>query len=353
MPVSKEDIMRALSAVRDESGGDLVSLGRIESIDIDGADVTVHAGIPSIDPAERAAMEAAIESAVKKAVHGVKRVKADIGFSAPARQQHAHEPAPKENLLPDVRHVLLVGSGKGGVGKSTVAVNMAVTLLKRGLKVGLLDMDVYGPSIPTMLGLFARPETDGEKIIPLDAGGMPVMSLGFLIEPGEAVIWRGPMLNTAARQFLGEVDWGPLDVLVVDLPPGTGDVAISMAQLTKVSGAVVVSTPQEVSLVDVRRAVGMFRRLEIPVLGIVENMSHFVCDGCGKVHEIFARGGAKRAAEEMEIPFLGEIPLTPAVREGGDAGRPAAAVPGSPAAAAFESIARQVMTALDARTVKS
>jgi ATP-binding protein involved in chromosome partitioning len=248
-------------------------------------------------------------------------------------------------MLPAVKNIILVGAGKGGVGKSTVAVNLAVALAKHGASVGLLDADFYGPSIPMMTGLSdQRPVSpDGKRLEPLEALGMKVMSLGFLVEPDQALIWRGPMLHGALQQMMRDVNWGALDYLVLDLPPGTGDVVLTVSQSIRAAGAVLVTTPQDVALADVVRAKQMFDKVNIPVLGIVENMSQFVCPHCHTATPIFHHGGGRRAAELFKIPFLGEIPLELRVRVGGDQGRPVvAAYPDSPEAEAFMSVARAV-----------
>src|SRR5262249_31131779 len=248
-------------------------------------------------------------------------------------------------MLPAVKNVILVGAGKGGVGKSTVAVNLAVALARHGAQVGLLDADFYGPSIPMMTGLSEqRPVSpDGKRLEPLEALGVKIMSLGFLVEPDQALIWRGPMLHGALQQLLRDVNWGALDYLVLDLPPGTGDVALTISQSIRASGAVLVTTPQDVALADVVRAKQMFDKVHIPVLGIVENMSQFVCPHCHATTPIFHHGGGRRAAELFQVPFLGEIPLELRVRVGGDEGKPVvAAAPESPEAEAFMSVARAV-----------
>jgi ATP-binding protein involved in chromosome partitioning len=230
------------------------------------------------------------------------------------------------DLLPTVKNVVLVAAGKGGVGKSTVAANLAVALKKHGATVGLLDADIYGPSVPILMGVKDNPEkvavNGGFKLKPPIAHGLPVMSIGFFLEPDQAVIWRGPMLGKALQQLMADVDWGNLDYLIVDMPPGTGDVQITFSQQLKVTGALLVATPQQVALADVVRAKSMFDKVMVPIIGIVENMSYFICDNCNKKHEIFSRGGAERAAENFKIPFLGEIPITPALREWGDKGVP-------------------------------
>lgn len=227
--------------------------------------------------------------------------------------------------LQGVKNTVAVASGKGGVGKSTVAVNLTVALQSMGARVGILDADIYGPNVPGMLGVTGRPILANDKIQPLYGYGVPVMSMGFLADEGTAMIWRGPMVAQALRQLIEDVDWGQLDYLIVDLPPGTGDAPLSLAQILPLAGAVIVSTPQEVALQDVRRGIAMFEKLRVPNLGVVENMSYFVCGSCEERHEIFDHGGAARAAETAGVPLLGEIPLDPSIRRGGDQGRPPAA----------------------------
>ena len=246
-----------------------------------------------------------------------------------------------------VRHVVAVASGKGGVGKTTVSVNLAVALAREGLKVGLLDADIYGPNVPLMMGTERLPPLQEGKLVPAENFGVKVISMGFLVKPGEALIWRGPMLHGAVNKFLKEVLWGDLDYLLADLPPGTGDVQLSLAQSIALSGALVVTTPQEVALQDVERAVAMFKKVKVPVLGIVENMSNFICPHCGKGTEIFDRGGGVRAAEAYKVPFFGEIPLVPEVRAGADSGHPLVLThPDSPAGVAFTQVARKLAAQL-------
>jgi len=253
-----------------------------------------------------------------------------------------------DDLVPEVKNVVLVMSGKGGVGKSTVATNLALALSRMGAKVGLLDADIYGPSIPTMLGVSGQPTSDGQKISPLERFGVRLMSIGFLLEdPKSAVVWRGPMLHGALLQFLKDVSWGPLDFLLLDLPPGTGDVALTLSQKVRASGAVIVTTPQEVALQDVYKSVSMCQKVGIPILGVVENQSYFVCDGCDKRHELFGAGGGKKVAEFAVAPLLGQIPLHPSVREWGDAGTPLVeAAPLSPTARAFVHVAERLLESL-------
>jgi ATP-binding protein involved in chromosome partitioning len=248
-----------------------------------------------------------------------------------------------------------VGAGNGGVGKSTTAVNLAVALRQKGARVGLMDTDVYGPNIPQMLGITAQPEvTEERKMIPPEAHGIKVISMGMLVPPDQPVIWRGPMLHGAVQQFMRDVAWGDLDYLVVDLPPGTGDVSLSMAQSVPVAGAVVVTTPQGVSVSDVRKAVAMFRQLNIPVLGVIENMSWFECPHCQEKTEIFGRGGGQKMATDLMIPFLGAIPIDTRVREGGDEGQPiVVAAPDAPAARAFIDVAGKVAAQVSIQAMRT
>jgi ATP-binding protein involved in chromosome partitioning len=259
-------------------------------------------------------------------------------------------PAPAaEPVLPGVTSVIAVASGKGGVGKSTVAVNLAVALAQSGLKVGLLDADIYGPSLPRMLGVDAKPEVRGGKMIPLNAWGLVCMSIGLLVAEETAMVWRGPMVMGALNQMLSQVEWGTLDVLVIDMPPGTGDAQLTLAQKARLAGAVIVSTPQDIALIDARRGIKMFEQVLVPVLGLVENMSYFACPHCGTRTDIFGHGGAAAEAARIGVPLLGEIPLRLAIRETGDAGTPiCAAAPESEEAGAFRAIAAKVAAALTA-----
>ena len=259
-------------------------------------------------------------------------------------QNQAREIGP-DDPVPEVKHVILVMSGKGGVGKSTVASNLALALSRMGHSVGLLDADIYGPSIPTMFGITGQPQSDGKQIQPLERFGIKLMSIGFLLEdPKSAVVWRGPMLHGALLQFLKDVNWGKLDFLLLDLPPGTGDVALTLAQKVRSTGAVIVTTPQEVALQDVYKSVSMAQKVGIPLLGVVENESYFVCDGCTKRHELFGSGGGQSVAEFAKAPLLGQIPLHPSVRQWGDAGTPVVqAAPESETAQAFVAIALKLV----------
>lgn len=251
----------------------------------------------------------------------------------------------EDDPVPGVKNVVLVMSGKGGVGKSTVAANLALAISRMGYRVGLLDADMYGPSVPTMFGIAGKPMSDGSRIKPLERFGIKLMSIGFLLDdPKSAIVWRGPMLHGALVQFLKDVDWGDLDFLLLDLPPGTGDIALTLSQKVRASGAVMVTTPQEVALADVYKSVSMCQKVGIPITGVVENESYFVCDGCEKRHEIFGSGGGQKIAEAAGAPLLGQLPLDPSVRKWGDAGTPVVqAAPGSEIAKAFVSVAERLI----------
>jgi ATP-binding protein involved in chromosome partitioning len=258
-------------------------------------------------------------------------------------------------MIQGVKNIIAVASGKGGVGKSTVSANLALGLAKLGMKVGILDADIYGPSLPKLFGLHGKPQIDENKIMqPLEAHGLKVMSIGFLVEEETPMIWRGPMVMSALQQMMREVNWGDLDVLVVDMPPGTGDAQLTMAQAVPLAGAVIVSTPQDLALIDARRGISMFKRVEVPILGIVENMSFFVCPHCGTRSDIFGHGGARHEAERLDVPFLGEVPLHIDIRTLSDAGTPViVAAADSPHAAAFMTIANGVKQALEGGSVKA
>jgi ATP-binding protein involved in chromosome partitioning len=260
---------------------------------------------------------------------------------------HHEDTQARANLIPGVKYVIAVSSGKGGVGKSTVSVNLAVAMGQSGAKVGLLDADIYGPNIPMMMGIDKTPEQKDGKISPAESHGIKLISMGFFVPEDQAVVWRGPMVHTAIQQLFRDVLWGELDYLLIDLPPGTGDAQLTLSQLVPLAGAITVTTPQEVALHDVRKGMMMFQKVNVPLLGIVENMSYFVCGHCGERTEIFAHGGGERAAETLGVPFLGRVPIDPAIREGGDTGRPlVVADPASPQAKAFHGIAAQVMARL-------
>jgi len=341
MAATRDDVLKALSRVRDpESGKSVVEAGLVQGLVLrDG-----NAGF-AIEVAEargRAAepLRLACEEAVR-AVPGVLSVTAVLTahHDTAAPREQRREPAG----IPGVKAVIAVASGKGGVGKSTVAVNLALALAKLGWKTGLLDADIYGPSVPRLLGIAEKPETDGHKLTPMSKFGIKAMSIGFLVGEDTPMIWRGPMVQSALTQMMNDVDWAPLDVLVVDMPPGTGDAQLTMAQRVPLKGAVIVSTPQDIALIDARKGLAMFQKTKVPVLGIVENMSVFVCPHCGEATHIFGRDGARDTAARMGVTFLGAIPLVPAIRETSDAGTPVvAAAPDSAEAQAFLALAAKV-----------
>jgi ATP-binding protein involved in chromosome partitioning len=336
--VTKEQVLSALRNVQDpDLHKDIVTLGFVKEVEIAGGEVdfTVELTTPACPVKDQMKAEA---EALVAALPGVTAARAKMTANVSTRGGFGRQ------QIPGIRNIVAVGAGKGGVGKSTTSVNLAVALAMKGARVGLLDGDVYGPNIPQMLGCKASPAVDAEKrIVPPEAHGIKVISMGMLVPPDQPIIWRGPMLHGAVQQFMRDVAWGELDYLIVDLPPGTGDVALSMAQSVPMAGAVVVTTPQGVSVSDVTKAVGMYRQLNIPVLGVVENMSYFVCGHCQERTEIFGNGGGRKMAEAMQIPFLGEVPIDTRVRAGGDEGLPiVSSAPDAPAAQAFASVASQV-----------
>ena len=268
----------------------------------------------------------------------------EVNSEGTATGQGKPQRQPTENPIPGVKNVIAISSGKGGVGKSTVAVNLAVALAQTGANVGLMDADIYGPNIPLMMGVTQPPEKEGEKIRPAESHGVKVMSMGFFVPEETPVVWRGPMVHGAIQQFFRDVLWDELDYLLIDLPPGTGDVQLTLSQLVPMTGAVSVTTPQEVALHDVRKGVMMFKKVNVPILGVIENMSYFVCGHCGERSDIFSFGGGERAAEKFGVPFLGRIPLDPAIREGGDSGLPILiANPSSAQAKAFKEMAETLI----------
>jgi len=336
--VDKEQVLSVLRGVVDpDLHKDIVSLGFVKDVAVRGGEVdfTIELTTPACPVKDDLKKQA---ETLVAALPGVTAARAKMTANVSTRGGMGRQ------QVPGIRNIVAVGAGKGGVGKSTTSVNLAVALAQKGARVGLIDGDVYGPNIPQMLGLTEAPEVSPEKrILPPEALGVKVISMGMLVPPDQPIIWRGPMLHGAVQQFMRDVEWGELDYLVVDLPPGTGDVALSMAQSVPMAGAVVVTTPQGVSVSDVRKAVGMFRQLSIPVLGVIENMSYFVCGHCDERTDIFGNGGGKRMADEMQIPFLGEVPIDTRVRAGGDEGRPIVVeAPDAPAAKAFLDLASRV-----------
>jgi len=373
--VTEAQILDALRGVVDaDHGKNVVELGMISGLVIKGGNVGFVLEVPARDGARKEPLRKEAEKAVA-ALPGITSAtvvltaqtqgKATAGGHDHGHDHHGHDhghshgPAKKPAAAPEVaarpaipgiKSIIAVASGKGGVGKSTTAVNLALALAQGGKKVGLLDADIYGPSLPRMLGLSGKkPESpDGKRLQPLEGWGIPVMSMGFLVPEDTPMIWRGPMVMSALEQMLRDVNWGELDVLVVDMPPGTGDAQLTMAQRVPLAGAVIVSTPQDIALLDARKGLNMFRRVDVPVLGIVENMSYFCCPNCGHRSEIFAHGGARRTAEELGVDFLGELPLNIAIRETSDGGTPiVASKPESDEAKAYRAIAALVAAKLD------
>lgn len=316
--LTDESVLEALRTVKDpDLQRDIVSLNFVKDLKIDGKNVsfTIELTTPSCPVKDE--LKAASVRAIHDSIAGIGTI--NVTMTSNVRSGSLR---PDANLLAGVKNTIAVASGKGGVGKSTIAVNLAVSLALDGAKVGLLDADIYGPSIPLMMGISERPRLRNQKLLPLEAHGVKVMSIGFLVDPTQAVIWRGPMVSGAVKQFMSDVEWGELDYLVFDLPPGTGDIHLTLVQSIPLSGSIVVTTPQDISLADARKAYAMFAKVNVPVLGIIENMSYYICGHCGHRENIFATGGGRTAAEELGVPLLGEIPLYTPIRLGGDTGNP-------------------------------
>jgi ATP-binding protein involved in chromosome partitioning len=361
---TKEDVLKALAAVKSPDGTPITGTGKLSDVVAsDGKvffSITVDAGVvPQWEPVRKAA-EAAVRAVpgVKSAMvalTGERAAGAPRAAPPPPQGGHAHAHAPRGERPvqgpPGVAAIVAVASGKGGVGKSTTAVNLALGLRDLGLKVGVLDADIYGPSMPKLLAIRGRPETlGGNRLKPMTGYGLTVMSIGFLVAEDTPMIWRGPMVMSALTQMLREVEWGTLDVMIVDMPPGTGDAQLTIAQQVPLAGAVIVSTPQDLALIDARRGVEMFKRVNVPLLGIIENMSYFVCPKCGERHDIFGHGGAHTEADKLGVPFLGEVPLHMAIRETSDAGRPVVATePDGAHAKTYREIAARVRDKLGAK----
>ena len=378
MPVTQQDVLDRLAKVRGpDREGDLVSLGLVSGITIDGGRVVFAVNVPASRAQELEPLRVAAQQSVER-LEGVDKVIAVLTAEAapgstppPPKPVHPGPgraaapppmgrpgpgggggPAPQREVE-GVRAIVAVASGKGGVGKSTTSVNLALALQAEGLRVGLLDADIYGPSMPRLLGLTQRPTAEGRTLNPLEGYGLKVMSMGFLVEEDTPMIWRGPMVISALTQMLREVKWGtaeePLDVLVVDMPPGTGDAQLTMAQQVPLAGAVIVSTPQDIALIDARKGLNMFRKVDVPILGLVENMSTFVCPHCGERSDIFGHGGAREEAERMGVPFLGEVPLHMEIRRTSDGGTPVMVTdPDGEHAGHYRTIAKGVVERLDA-----
>jgi ATP-binding protein involved in chromosome partitioning len=343
----REALHGALRGVADPATGrDLLAAGLVDALDLKGDAVRLTLRAPPERVAEMQGVGRLAEAALRRLpwVSGVSVIVTSHREAPPAPPRRG--PAARPVLLPEVGRIIAVASGKGGVGKSTTAVNLAVAIARTGLSVGLLDADIYGPSLPTMLGTAARPQVRGDRIQPIEVWGLKAMSIGFMVDQQTAMIWRGPMVMGALEQMLGQVDWGHLDLLVIDMPPGTGDAQLTVSQRLRLTGAVIVSTPQDVALLDARRGVRMFEQTGVPVLGLIENMSFFCCPACGARSDIFGSGGVRAEAGRLGVPFLGEIPLLLEVRQSADAGTPiVAAAPQSHAARAYTAIAGTILAA--------
>jgi ATP-binding protein involved in chromosome partitioning len=343
-------VLDVLRTIKDpELGQDIVTLGLVKDLMIRDGEVTLTLAFTTQPPASKVALHSGASKAVSQ-IPGVGRVQVKMGSAAASRAAAQPPPAaPAAEFIPEVKYTIAVSSGKGGVGKSTVAVNLALALKQMGPQVGLVDVDVYGPDVPLMMGAKGRPGMFDNKILPVEAHGIKIMSIGLLVAEREALVWRGPMIHSAVQQFLRDVMWGPLDYLIFDMPPGTGDAQLSLSQVVPLTGVVMVTTPQDVALLDVRKALAMFRKLNVPILGIVENMSYFIAPDTGARYTIFGEGGGGRVAEEFGVPVLGRIPLEVETRRGGDAGVPI--VVGQPDCAqtkVFREVATAVMARVDA-----
>ena len=366
--VTESQVMQALRTVKDpDRGDDIVKLGMVSGLTVKQGNVFFSIEVdprrgPQLEPLRREAVEAVealpgvLSATAVLTAHREPSAPAQPAQSAPSAPSTAPRQAPggpaQKAMVPDVKAIIAVASGKGGVGKSTTAVNLALALAASGRAVGLLDADIYGPSMPRMVGITGKPNSpDGKTLDPMERFGLKVMSIGFMVDDETPMIWRGPMVQSALSQMLRDVNWGALDILVVDMPPGTGDAQLTMAQQVPLAGAVIVSTPQDIALLDARKGLRMFQKVDVPVLGIVENMSYFACPHCGERTEIFGHGGARAEAERLGAPFLGEVPLHLSIRETSDAGSPiVVSDPASEYAQAYVRIAEQMVVQLDAQT---
>ncbi|MDR2697881.1 MAG: Mrp/NBP35 family ATP-binding protein [Holophagales bacterium] len=351
--ISRAAIFEALdNTVIHGSGSSLMTMKAVKAIDLDEGRVQISIRLQETYKEQETAIQEQLRTTIL-AIPGVERLDLDFEWE----KLPSAIGAEKQNLLPAVKRVVVVGSGKGGVGKSTIAANIACVLARKGHRVGLMDADLYGPSIGMMFGVDAGtggPQVSSSgAILPLEKYGLKLMSMGFLIDEDQPIIWRGPMLNKALNQFMTEVEWGDLDVLFIDLPPGTGDIQISLIHSANVSGAIIVSTPQDIAFLDAKKAIGMFRAVQVPILGVVENMSSFICPNCGFETPIFGRGGVRGAAKSMNLPFLGEIPIDMQIRTTSDTGTPIAALrPDSPQGRVFSDVAEKIEKALSLSIVK-
>ena len=347
MPLNEENILKTLKKINYPGfTRDIVSFGLLKDLKIDGSVIQISLLLPKPDEA----IKSEIENAVRKSILEIPGV-SDLQIDIKARQQTQPQQATAADnpKLPDIKYYIAVASGKGGVGKSTIAVNLALAISKKRQNVGLMDADIWGPSAPIMMGTNDKPVASGDqKIFPIEKYGLKMMSIGFLVNEEDAVIWRGPMVHGAIKQFIEDVEWKGTDYLVIDLPPGTGDAQLSLAQTAPLSGGVIVTTPQDVALIDVRRGILMFQKLNIPLIGIIENMSYLDLPGSDSDIDIFGRGGGKKIADKFNVPFLGEIPIDPEIRIGGDTGNPIVeSSPDSKASKAFAEIADRVLQSVE------
>ena len=367
MAITKDQVLEALTKLElPDNEGNIVSAGMVSAPFITQSEAGSKVMFSLTVPADKAQFMEPMRSAAQQLVESLDGVasamvamtaerKMGEGGSTPPRSAasapsaKAVPPAPEvQPGIPGVKHIIAVASGKGGVGKSTTSINLALGLKEQGLKVGVLDADIYGPSLPRLLGLNGKPEAEGSALKPMESLDLKVMSIGFLVAEDTPMIWRGPMVISALTQLLREVDWAPLDVLVVDMPPGTGDAQLTMAQQVPLAGAVIVSTPQDLALIDARKGLNMFNKVSVPILGIVENMSTFICPKCGERTDIFGNGGAEAEAEKLGVPFLGAVPLHMDIRSNSDAGTPVVdSDPNGPHAEIYKSIAAKVASALE------
>ncbi len=349
--VTEQDVLRALSEVRDpDLNKDIVSLGFVKNIKIDGGSVAFDVELTTPACPVKEQLKAECEEKVKR-LSGVTQVAVNMT----ANVRTTTHGGPNRIVLPGVKNVIAVASGKGGVGKSTVTINLAVALAKTGAKVGLLDADIYGPSVPIMMGTRnEKPLNENDRIVPVESFGVKMMSMGYLVPEEKPLIWRGPMVHGALTQFMTQTQWGDLDYLLIDMPPGTGDAQLTISQTAPLSGAIIVTTPQDVSLLDARKGLMMFNSVNIPILGVIENMSGFVCSHCHETTHIFRKGGGEKIARETGVPLLGQIPIDPLVAESGDSGKPIVdSRPEAEVSKAYERIARDIAASLSILQAKA
>jgi ATP-binding protein involved in chromosome partitioning len=343
--VGEKDVLRALGQIQDpDLHRDIVSLGFVKNLSIRGGQVSFDVELTTPACPVKDELKAQCEAKVRS-LPGVSAV--EVKMTSQVRSSAPGAGGTNRLQLPTVKNVIAIASGKGGVGKSTVAINLAMALAQSGAKIGLLDADIYGPSIPLMMGTNVRPQMHGERVIPIEKDGVKMMSMGFLIPEDQPVVWRGPMVHGALMQFMAQVEWGELDYLLIDMPPGTGDAQLTISQSAPLSGAIIVTTPQEVSLLDARRGLMMFQNVKVPILGIVENMAGFVCSHCNEITPIFRTGGGAKIADEFRVALLGSLPIDPRIAEGGDTGRPVVtAHPDSEVAKLYRKIGGEIASRL-------